>query len=157
MTTSRYTPVGIGPRRSKAKSFYLRSGSSVGIKGSGGVACPTNWHPWNDLTYCSASLSTPGHLTLALSLSFVATIPTCLSCAIASTCCLRLWGIIMRVPLKTTLLKTYNSWNIFNGFFVAPDAFTNVSPYVTQFSITAGMFLYYSCCNGFQLKWLSGL
>ena len=99
---------------------------------------------------------TKGHVTSNL----ISLIPTCPSCAIASTCCLRLKEIKMRVSLKTTLQMTYSSpfhWNIFNTFFAAPDAFTNASPYFTQFSITAGMFLCFSGCHDFQSKRLSGL
>ena len=41
-------------------------------------------------------------------------------------------------------------WSTFNILFVVPDTFTNASPYSTQFSITVGMFLYFSCCHGFS-------
>ena len=57
---------------------------------------------------------TKGHVTSSL----ISLIPTCPSCAIVSTCCLGLWEIIMRVPLKTTLQMTRSSSQLFTGIYL---------------------------------------
>lgn len=83
--TSTYSPAGIRPSRSNARSSHTLSGILVVFTGGVTVPSVTSWHPQHSLHFCSASLSKPG-------------LPTwCPSCGSSKTLFLKTLGITILV------------------------------------------------------------